>query len=59
MIYWYLGLLQDIDDSDIRPGKVRKLHEPQLTLNLEGFNLGVYLLYNEITGYSLVDSIYT
>ncbi|XP_025096611.1 mediator of RNA polymerase II transcription subunit 24-like isoform X2 [Pomacea canaliculata] len=31
--------LEDIDDSDIRPGKVRKLHEPQLTLNLEGFNL--------------------
>ncbi|KAK7489537.1 hypothetical protein BaRGS_00019171 [Batillaria attramentaria] len=31
--------LEDMDESDARPGKVRKHHETQLTLNLEGFNL--------------------
>ncbi|KAL8611936.1 hypothetical protein ACOMHN_034065 [Nucella lapillus] len=33
--------IEDLDDSDVRPGKVRKVHESQtqLTLNLEGFNL--------------------
>ncbi|XP_076472709.1 mediator of RNA polymerase II transcription subunit 24-like [Babylonia areolata] len=33
--------IEDLDDSDVRPSKMRKVHESQtqLTLNLEGFNL--------------------
>lgn len=31
--------LEDLDESDVIPGKVRKHHETQLTFNLEGFNL--------------------
>ena len=37
--------LQDLDDTEVRPGKMRKVHESQtqLTLNLEGFSLGMWI----------------
>ncbi|XP_067650609.1 mediator of RNA polymerase II transcription subunit 24-like isoform X2 [Haliotis asinina] len=31
--------MEELDEIDVRPAKVRKMHEPQLTLHSEGFNL--------------------
>ena len=37
--------LEDLDDLDSRPQKRSKTMEPQITLDSEGFNFGVYSLF--------------